>query len=96
MRLSFSPDARKDLLSIARFIGADNPARAVTFSEELIQACMELAEQPERYAVLPRYGKRGVRRRPHGNYSIIYDVGVDVVTIVRILSSARDLDDLLD
>ncbi|WP_367178653.1 type II toxin-antitoxin system RelE/ParE family toxin [Devosia sp.] len=96
MRLSFSPDARKDLLSITRFISADNPARAISFSEELTRACMELADQPERYATLPRYGKRGVRRRPYGSYSIIYDVGAGVVHIVRIISSARNLDELLD
>ena len=96
MRLRFSRDARRDLLSITRFIGADNPTRAVSFSEELTRACLELAEQPERYATLPRYGKRGVRRRPYGSYSIIYDVGTDVVHIVRIISSARNLDEILD
>ena len=96
MRLRFSRDAQKDLFDIARYIARDNPLRAARFADELIVACQELRDQPERFPVLRRYAARGLRRRPYGTYSIIYVVGADDVFIVRIVSAARDLDPIID
>lgn len=96
MRLRFSRDAKQDLFEIVRYIAQDNSPRASSFADELMLACQELADQPERFAVLNRYVDRGLRRRPYGNYSIIYTVGSDAVFIVRIVSSARDFDALID
>ncbi|MBF0679115.1 MAG: type II toxin-antitoxin system RelE/ParE family toxin [Devosia sp.] len=96
MRLRFSRDAQKDLVEIVRYIARDNPLRATSFADELVLACQELGDHPERFPSLKRYAARGLRRRPYGNYSIIYAVGSDVVFIVRIISSARDLDALVD
>ncbi|WEJ58950.1 type II toxin-antitoxin system RelE/ParE family toxin [Devosia sp. FJ2-5-3] len=96
MRLRFSRDAKQDLFEIVRYIAQDNSLRASSFADELMLACQELADQPERFAVLNRYADRELRRRPYGNYSIIYTVGSEAVFIVRIVSSARDLDALID
>nr|WP_240233895.1 hypothetical protein [Devosia sp. JXJ CY 41] len=44
----------------------DNPDRALTFIDELYQACSELASGPMRFALLPRFEHRAFRRRVHG------------------------------
>jgi toxin ParE1/3/4 len=93
VRLSYL--AEQDLLDISTFIAADSPRQAQIYIDKLIRACAELAEDEERYALIPRYENRGYRRRPFENYAIIYVVNGEDVTVVRITSSARDLEALL-
>jgi len=95
MRVRLSDLAKQDLLDIATFIGADSPLQAEIYTEKLGQACFELADNPLRYTLIPRYEAFGYRRRPFDNYAIIYAVEGDGVVVVRIASSARDLKSLL-
>ena len=62
--------AKADLLAIRRYIGADNPTRAVSFVEELLDRCLALADTPRAYPWVPRYERFGSRRCVHGNYLI--------------------------
>ena len=95
MRVRLSDLAEQDLLEIATYIAADSVVQAEIYTDKLLKACAGLAESAERYALIPRYQGRGYRRRPFENYAIIYVVNPDEVVIVRITSSARDLDTLL-
>jgi toxin ParE1/3/4 len=95
MRLVFSDQTEADLEGIGDYIAKDNPARAVSFLRELREACRRLCETPMRYAILDSYEAQALRRRPYGNYSILYQVNTDAVLIVRILSSAMDIDETL-
>ncbi|NMA99639.1 MAG: type II toxin-antitoxin system RelE/ParE family toxin [Phyllobacteriaceae bacterium] len=70
MRVVITGASRADLKEIALFISRDNPARALTFVAELTSACQGLAEKPERFGLFPGLEKRGLRRRPFGNYII--------------------------
>lgn len=89
MRVAFSTAAKRDLQSIAIFISSDSVARAATYVGELEEACLGLGEHPHRYALLPGFEHLAYRRRPVGNYAIIYVVG-EVILIVRILHTAMD------
>ena len=88
--------AERDLLDIATFIAADSPVQAEIFVDRLGRACAELGDAALRYSVILRHESRGYRRRPFENYAIIYVVNDDEVVVVRITSSARDLDALLE
>jgi toxin ParE1/3/4 len=55
MKLGISPLAEVDLESIGDWIAQDNPVRAVSFTEELYQQCLLIAESP---------AGRAIRRRP--------------------------------
>ena len=92
MRVVISDRADVDIESIGDYIAMDSPARAVTYTDELLEACLGLGEAPFRFAVLDRFAHLGLRRRPYGQYAIVYQVGSDVVTIVRVVSTAMDLD----
>lgn len=96
MGVSFTPLARQDLADITDFIARDNPRRAILFVQELVDACAGLAAQPERYAILSRYRRFHLRRRPLGHYAIIYRVKAGDVEIIRVVSSWVDLDAALD
>jgi plasmid stabilization system protein ParE len=95
MRIVFSDESRRDLRDITGFIAADSRSRARSYVAELASACTSLADQPLRYPLIPNYESLALRRRPYGNYAIIYFAEGDVVTIVRILHSAMDLSSVL-
>lgn len=90
MRLLIAPLAEQDLESIADYIAADNPRRAVSFIQELRQQCQRIALNPPGYRMRPELGE-GIRSCSHGHYVIFFEASADAVTVVRILHGARDL-----
>jgi len=95
MKVIFAPTAKLDLLSIGKNIERENPTRAVTFVDELIDRCYTLAELPRRYPLVPRYEHWGIRRCVYGNYLIFYRVREDAVDIVHVLHGAMDYESML-
>jgi toxin ParE1/3/4 len=95
MKVLFAPAATLDLLSIGENIGQENPTRAVSFVDELIDRCYTLADLPRRYPLVPRYEHWGIRRCVYGNYLIFYRVREDAVDIVHVLHGAMDYESML-
>ncbi len=90
----FSPLAEGDLLEIGRYIARDNPARALSFVDELEAQCETLGEFPSMGASRAELAV-GLRVMPHGNYLIFYRELDDGVRIERILHGARDVGSLI-
>lgn len=90
MQLEFSSAAEADLVDIASFIARDNPARAITFVDELEAVCIKLLDYPHAGAARADL-RAGLRSRPYGSYVIFYSALTDVVRIERILHGARDI-----
>jgi toxin ParE1/3/4 len=93
--VELTAEAERDLETIGDWISSDNPARAASFVEELLTACLGLAEFPERFPLVPRYERHGVRHRVHGNYLIFYRVQAEKVAVLHVLHGAMDYADLL-
>jgi len=87
--------AKADLLAIRRYIEADNPNRAVSFVEELLDRCLALADTPRAYPLVPRYERFGIRRCVHGNYLIFYRLQPEQIEVIHMLQGARDIEALL-
>jgi toxin ParE1/3/4 len=90
MRLSFSPLAVADLEAIGDFIAADSPAAARRFVGELRDRCQRVLGAPLGGQLRPEL-LDGLRSVPFGRYVIFYDVAGDMVTVQRVLHSARDV-----
>ena len=90
MILEFSSEAGSDLEQIADCIAQDNPRRALSFIQVLRSKCEDLVENPNSFALVPRYERHDIRRRVHGNYVIFYRVETGKVVIVHILHGAID------
>ena len=90
MRLQITPLAQRDLEEITDFIALDNPARAVSFIDELRAQCTRLCANPSAYRLRPDIAG-GLRSCAYGRYVIFFDVNERQLTIVRILHSARDV-----
>ena len=72
------------------FIAQDNPARAVTFVDELEGKCDALGAFPGIGTLRPELGE-GVRMLPHGRYLIFYRQVNKGLRVERILHGARDI-----
>jgi toxin ParE1/3/4 len=90
MRLAFSPLAIADLESIGDFIAEDNPEAARRFVGELRERCSRILNAPLGGAPRQELGD-GLRSVPFGRYVIFYDVVQKIVTVQRVLHSARDI-----
>lgn len=84
--------AEADLEGIGDYIAQDNPARAVSFVQELRDKCLSLGDTPLAFPLVPRYEAQAVRRRVHGNYLIFYRVEADRdrVVVLHVLHGAMD------
>jgi plasmid stabilization system protein ParE len=95
MIVHLTAEAEHDLESIGDHIARDNPARALSFLQDLRSKCLGLADLPERFALVPRYEASGVRRRVHGDYLIFYRVEPEKVVIIHILHGAQNYSTIL-
>ncbi|MDR3511764.1 MAG: type II toxin-antitoxin system RelE/ParE family toxin [Caulobacteraceae bacterium] len=95
MRVVLTEAAAADLESIADWIAADNPGRALSFVTDLRDACGALADQARAWPLVPRYERHGVRRRALGAYLIFFRAEANAIVILRVLHGARDYEPLL-
>lgn len=90
MQLKFLPEAEKDLEAIADYIALNNPARALSFVQELKEQCYQLLDNPKAYPLKPELGKN-LRLCVYGKYLIFYTLKANELLLVRILQGARNL-----
>ncbi len=95
MKVVFAPLANQALEQIGDFIAQDNPRRALSFVRELREKARGLARSPRAFPLIPLYEARGIRRRVHGPYLILYRVETDAIVILNILHGAQDMDKAL-
>jgi toxin ParE1/3/4 len=84
-----TPQAQKDLQSIVSFIARDNPDRARSFGNELIDKALSLATFSLRGRVTPELNDPNVREIVHSLYRIIYEVLDEKVYVLRFWHGAR-------
>jgi len=92
MRVRLSTQAIRDLQAIRDRIAADYPARAETFVEELRDAVARIAQMPRAFPLIPRYENRGIRRRSHKGYGVLYSVQPDRIFVHRVIGPGQDHD----
>ncbi len=84
MRLRWSLRAKRDLISIGRFIARDHPAAARAFVAKLQARARRAAKFPRSGRVVPELRREDVREVIEGNYRIVYRVtkaSVEVLTV---------------
>ena len=80
-KVILTPQSLEDLEGIVRFIAKDNPGRARTFGNELINRALSAENFPERGRNVPEIHEPSVREIIHGAYRIIYEVFPDTNTV---------------
>ena len=95
MIVEFGASAESDLERIGDYIAKDSPVRALSFVRELRETCLRLADAPQAFPLVARYGKFGIRRRVHGNFLIFYRVEPARIVVLHILHGAMDFERVL-
>jgi plasmid stabilization system protein ParE len=90
MKLVFTLAARSDLQAIGDWIAQDNPARALSFVDELERHCSRLTGMSHVHPVLAGHEQSGIRKSVHGRYLIFYRITSDALEILHILHGAQD------
>ncbi|GAA4999872.1 hypothetical protein GCM10023206_01090 [Acinetobacter puyangensis] len=90
MKVIFTKQAEFDLEQILDFIAQDNPIRALSFTQELEQKCLSIADIPKAFQIFDELADLGIRRRVYQNYSIFFRIESNCIFIVRILNTAID------
>ena len=90
MIVTFNDEALRDLEDIGDFIARDNPRRAATFVDELVDKCLDIGAFSQAYPLVERYARRGIHKRGYRRYLIFYRVIDSRVEIIHVLHGARD------
>ena len=93
MRVELSAYVEPDLDEIAAYIAADNPARAVSFIDEIAERFKLIGENPRLYQLRPEI-RPDMRLVAHGHYLIMFRILADCVSIERVVHGSRNLLDL--
>jgi toxin ParE1/3/4 len=90
-KVILTPQSQDDLRQIVSFIAQDNPDRAKSIGNELIDHALTLAELPERGRIVPEISDVNLREITHGSYRIIYEIfpRQDAVYVLRFWHGAR-------
>ena len=90
-KVILTPQSIEDLRQAVTVIAHDNPERARTFGNELIDRALSLGTFPERGRVVPEIGELAVREIIHRPFRIIYEIFPDqaVVYVLRFWHGAR-------
>ena len=94
MKLKVSDAAQRDLAEIGRHIAEDNPARAVSFVDELTAKFRTIGERPLSFRTREAWHP-DLRSALHRPYVILFRVAGDCVEVARVFHAARDIPNLL-
>ena len=91
-RLVIRLSARADLGEIQDFIACDNPARARSFTRELVQQCRKSASLPGSHGRARTELRSDLRSVAYRGYVILFRYVGDAFEVVNIIEAHRDVE----
>ncbi len=91
MRIIWTQSAVLNLEGIKEYIAQDSQYYAVEFVEKIIGAVEKLGVFPRLEREVPEIKKENIREIIYGNYRILYGLDSEVLYIIAIIHTARDL-----
>lgn len=95
MKVLVTAEPEADLEAIGDCIARDNPARALSFVRELYHVCLQIADKPRAWPLVPSYQYHGIRRRVHGRYLSFDRTAEDRIVVLHILNGAMNVERIL-
>jgi len=91
MDLKFSPQANADLLDIWSYIATDNSKAAEKLVAQIKAACTTIMQFPLGMGKERLELAKDIRSHAVDRYIIFYRAKADIVEVVRVMHSARDI-----
>jgi plasmid stabilization system protein ParE len=79
--VTFSLESVEDIESIVSYIAVDNPQKAESYGNKLIDRALEAQAMPRKGRVVPEFGNTKIREFIQGNYRIVYRIRDEIKTI---------------
>jgi len=98
LKVKWTQNAEFDLEQIIEYIKSDSLSRAKKIFHEIKKKCQELDHQPERFRMVPELLQIGIskyREIIHKRWRIIFQVDNNIVYILIVIDSSRNLEDIL-
>ena len=89
MKLFWSETARQDLLTIRRYIAADNPTAAKRWVERLRDRARNALDAPLAGRKVPEFSRDDIRELIEGKYRIVYQVFADRLVVLTVFEGHR-------
>lgn len=89
MKLFWTETAKQDLLSIRRYIAADNPTAAKRWVERLRERARNALHAPLAGRKVPEFSRDDIRELIEGNYRIVYQVFADRLVVLTVFEGHR-------
>ena len=89
MKLQWTETAKNDLISIRRYIAADNAIAAKNWIERLKTKARNIVHSPLAGRKVPELSRDDIREVIEGNYRIVYHVQSKGVSILTVFESHR-------
>lgn len=86
-----SPQARRDLIHVWRYIAADNERAADQLLDRVNDVLFMLSKSPKAGRARPELGEN-IRSFPVASYILFYRTGGDGIEIIQFLSARLDID----
>ncbi|HUT55869.1 MAG TPA: type II toxin-antitoxin system RelE/ParE family toxin [bacterium] len=96
--VQWSPAARNDLITIAKYIAADRPHNALNVFNTIKSKASSLKVFPERGRIIPELRDQDIplhRELVISPWRIIYRISENKVYVLAVLDSRRNIEDLL-
>jgi toxin ParE1/3/4 len=84
MKLFWTETAKQNLLSIRRYIAADNPTAANRWVERLKERARSSLHSPFAGRKVPEFSRDDIRELIEGNYRIVYQVHGNHIVILTV------------
>ena len=79
--VTFSLESIEDLESIVSYVAVDNPQKAESYGNKLIDRALEAQVMPSKGRVVPEFGNTKIREFIQGNYRIVYRIRDELKTV---------------
>jgi addiction module RelE/StbE family toxin len=89
MKLFWTETARHDLLTIRRYIAADNPTAAKRWVERLKERARSALNAPLAARKVPEFSREDIRELIEGKYRIVYQVFADRLVVLTVFEGHR-------
>lgn len=89
-RIVWTESALQDLQELVDFLEPHENPQAADFLERLLLAPERLQENPRQGRMVPEEAADSIRELLVGRYRLIYQLGPDRISILRILGQAQD------
>ncbi len=89
MKLLWTENAKKDLLSIRYYIARNNPANAGQWIKRLRTRAKNIVHPPCSFRNVPEYNQDDIREVLEGNYRIVFQIIAESIIILTIFEGHR-------